>query len=393
MSKKKMLSRVAEELVGQPMFGIMQRVIQMENEGYKITHFELGDPDFKAPENVISKVHNAMNNGMTHYAPSSGLPEFREAIKISCNQEFDLITKYEQVVVTPGANSGIYWVMRVLLNEGDEVLLPNPGFPSFFAAAKSTMARIKNYRLCEKNNFIPDIKEINELITDKTKLIVLNSPSNPIGSVIPTEILFKIYKLAEEKNIYILSDDVYRRVSFSNNYTPSVIDFDSCNRRTIMLGSLSKEYSLTGFRLGYLIGPPEIIKKIGIYIETVNSCVPPFIQMGGVEALLGNQENRNKNLKEIIKRRDVMTSGLNSLKNISCHISQGGLYVFPNISKTGLDCDEFFELILSKAKVACVPGNVFGEFGKNYVRFSLNVDVDIISKSIKQIEKSLKNYN
>ena len=305
---------------------------------------------------------------------------FSKSIKEHLKGEFGLSCDYEQVVVTPGANSGIYWVMRCLLNEGDEVLLPDPGFPSFFAAAKAASVEIKRYKLDEENSFIPDVEDMKKLITDRTKLIVLNSPSNPIGSIIPNEILSKIYEFAIEKNIFVLSDDTYRRMGFGDGNTPSITEFDECRERTIMLGGLSKEYSMSGFRLGYLIGPHKIIEKIGLYIETVNSCVSPFIQLGGVEALVGNQSRRIENLNELKKRRDKMVKGLNEINNISCHMTQGGLYVFPNISKTGLDSNEFFELMLSRAKIACVPGEVFGIYGKGYVRMSLNVNIPMIEK-------------
>jgi len=391
MNKNLKLSKVAVELVGQPMFGILSRVQQMEKAGDKIIHLELGDPDFDAPKNVIEVVYKAMKDGITHYSPSMGLPVFREAIKNHIECEFGLLCDYEQVVATPGANSGIYWVIRCLLNEGDEVLLPNPGFPSFFAAAKAASAKIKTYKLDEANNFIPDVEEIQSLITNKTKLVILNSPSNPIGSIIPKSILSKIYDLAVEKNIYILSDDTYRRMGFEIDYVPSITEFDACKQHTIMLGGLSKEYSMSGFRLGYLVGPPKVIEKIGLYIETVNSCIPPFIQLGGIEALAGNQDERIKNLEELKKRRDAMVNGLNEIENISCHMTQGGLYVFPNISKTGLDCDTFFKLILNDAKIACVPGRMFGEAGKNHVRMSLNVNLNTIKKSIGKISEILKN--
>lgn len=388
------LSNVANSLVGQPMFTILSKVQQMEKSGENIVHLELGDPDFDAPQNVIEAVFKAMKEGLTHYSPSMGLPLFREAIQGFLLKEFRLACDYEQVVVTPGANSGIYWVIRCLLNDGEEVLVPDPGFPSFVAAANASLVNAKKYNLLESNNFIPDVDEIKKLITKKTKLIIINSPSNPIGSIIPTDTLLKIYELALENKIYILSDDTYRRMGFDKkqNITPSLTDYDSCRKNTIMLSSLSKEYSMSGFRLGYLIGPSKIIKKIGKYIETVNSCVSPFIQYGGIEALTGNQDKRIQNLLEIKKRRDVMVNSLNSVDKITCHKSQGGLYVFPNIAETGLDGDSFFDLMLSEAKIACVPGKIFGDAGKQNVRMSLNIDGPTIIESISLVNEVLKNY-
>lgn len=390
MSKNNNISKVATDLVGQPMFTIMKKVLKIEKLGKKINHFELGDPDFEAPKNVVEAIQKAMVDGHTHYSPSSGLPAFREAIKFNLENEFNLKCDYEQIVVTPGANSGIYWTIKCLVNEGEEVLIPDPGFPTFYAAAKASLAKVKRYRLLDSNNFLPDLDEIKNLITDKTRLIIINSPSNPIGSIIPNHILSEIYELAVKKNIYILSDDVYRRLSFNSDYAPSITSIDECKNITIMLGSLSKEYSMTGFRLGYLVGPKKIIEKIGIYIETVNSCVAPFLQIGGIEALLGSQDYRKEIFIKLKERRNMMVNGLNQISNISCHLSEGGLYVFPKISNTGMDGSKFFELMLNSAKIACVPGVMFGDSGKNHVRMSLNADLNLIQKSLEQIDLSLK---
>jgi aspartate aminotransferase len=390
---KKSLSPTSKRLVGQPMFSILSRILEIEKHGEKVIHFELGDPDFDAPKNVIQAVCKAMVDGNTHYAPSMGLPIFRTAIKDHLEREFNFRCDYEQVVITPGANSGIYWTMRCLMEKGDEVLLPDPGFPSFAAAAKAVGAQIVPIKYEQSNEFKPDMDAIVASISNRTKLIILNSPSNPIGSILSESDLSKIYQLAVEHDFYILSDDTYRRMNFKDGYPPSVTQYDFCKERSIMLGGLSKEYSMSGFRLGYLIGPHQFIKKVGLYIETVASCVSPFIQMGGVEALQGSQSNRIKNLSEIKARRDFMVKGLNQMQNISCHLSEGGLYLFPNVANTGLTGDQFFQLMLNQARISCVSGSVFGDVGVGHVRLSLNVKIPMIKKSFNRINDVLNTLN
>jgi aspartate aminotransferase len=392
INKNRSLSRTASRLIGQRMFEILSKTQEIEKTGKRLLHFELGDPDFSAPKNVVQAVYQAMNDGMTHYAPSLGLPIFREAVRDHLEQEFNLHCDHEQVVITPGANSGIYWLMRCLMEEGDEVILPDPGFPSFSAAARAVGARIVPIRLDQVNNFRPDIEQIRASISNKTRLIILNSPSNPIGSILPESDFIEIYKLAEEFDLFILSDDTYRRMIFGNSYPHSVTGIDNCKKRTILLSGLSKEYSLSGFRLGYLVGQHDLIKKIGLYIETVVSCVSPFIQMGGVEALRGDQSERLKNLNELKLRRDNMIGGLNRIAELSCQKVEGGLYVFPNVKNTGLSGDEFSELMLEQAGIVCVPGSAFGEAGTDHVRFSLNADCSVIEMCIDKMISVLGDF-
>ena len=392
MNANENLSRTSMRLVGQPMFSILSRVLDIEKTGKEVIHLELGDPDFDAPKNVINAVCKAMVEGMTHYAPSMGLPIFRIAIKDFLEHEFNLLCDYEQIVISPGANSGIYWTMRCLMEEGDEVLLPDPGFPTFTAAAKAVGAKIIPVKYEQSNGFKPDLDKIRASITKRTKLIIINSPSNPIGSILTEKELADIYQLAVEYDIYVLSDDTYRRMNYEGGNSPSITQFDFCKERTIMLGGFSKEYSMSGFRLGYLVGPEKFIKKVGLYIETVNSCVAPFSQIGGVEALQGSQDYRIKNLAEIKIRRDVMVNGLNKIDNISCHMTKGGLYVFPSVKSTGLTGDQFFELMLEEAGVACVPGSAFGEGGVDHVRLSLNANVPMIKKSLAAMSDVLNLY-
>lgn len=223
--------------------------------------------------------------------------QFRDAIRYTLKNDFRLDCDLGQVVVTPGANSGIYWVLRCLLNPGDEVLIPDPGFPSFRAAAKAASVKVIPINCDRSNNFSLDLTEVEAAITPRSKLLIVNSPSNPTGFAMSEKTLDSIYTIAEKHNLYVLSDDTYRRMTYETEFSPSITKYDDCKKRTILLSGLSKEYSLSGFRLGYLVGPEELMSKVTLYIQTVNSCVAPFIQMGGVEAFLGDQKIRKDNLQ------------------------------------------------------------------------------------------------
>ncbi len=393
IASEDLFSRAASSLNGQPMFEMLAKAQKIEQGGTKLIHLELGDPDFEAPQNVIEAVYTAMRSGMTHYVNSKGLPLFRQTIQENLHKSFGLTLEYDQVIATPGANSGIYWVMRCLANEGDEILIPDPGFATFQAAANAAGVAARTYSLTQLNEFRPDFLQLSKLINHKTKLIILNSPSNPIGSALPAEDLKRIYDLAEKHGFYILSDDTYRRMTFDQAHSDSVTRYDNCASKTILLSGLSKEYSMSGFRLGYLAGPVELMQKVALYIETVASCVSPFVQMGGVEALSGDQSNRLNQLDILRQRRDMMVDGLNSIKGISCRKPAGGLYVFPCVKDTGFNGDQFTDLLLEKAGIVSVSGSAFGVAGKNHIRLSLNKDISLTETIINKIASVLRPVN
>lgn len=378
------LSETALSLVGQPMFKIKEKATELARRGRSLIHMELGDPEFPIADNLKKIINEQIKINNTHYTSPWGDLRFREAIKESIQKSFGLRLSLDQIVALPGANSGIYWAIRVIANTGDEVLMPDPGFPSFVAAAKAAGVVPVKYGLIADNGYQINISEIRRLITPRTRLIIVNSPSNPVGSVLGHDALKELYEVAYTNGIYVLSDETYRRMMLdaTDAQAPSICDYDSCEVNTMMLSSLSKEYSMSGLRLGYIVAPTDVAKKIALYIETVNSCAPPFLQVAGAEALLGSQKDRKANLAELKRRRDRLVEGLNSVKGIKCNVPMAGMYVFPEVSGSGLSGDEFTERMLEKTGIVSVPGSAFGDNSTENVRFSLNVSLDQIEKVV-----------
>lgn len=382
-------SQQANKLAGNPTFRLLARANEMAEQGKEIIHFEIGDTDFETPKHIIKGAVDALESGKTHYVNSLGIPELRDAICGYIEKELGYRPGREQVVVTP-AISVIYFLTRCLANEGDEVLVPDPGFASYYSVFDFIGAKYVGVPLLEKNEFRLNPADVEKRITDKTKLIIINSPNNPTGAVMTKEEIMALGKIARERNIILLSDEVYNKITYNYpHYSASVLD--QCRENTVILGSFSKVYAMAGFRLGYAIAPVEIAKKIGLMIQTVFSAVPPFVQFGGVAALMGDQSQIKVMNDEYKKRRDAIVKGLNSLPGVSCVTPQGAFYAFPNITGTGMTSEEFAEFALEKAGVALLPGPNFGAQGKGYVRLSYATSIDNINKAIERLNKALKN--
>lgn len=360
------LSSVAEGLIGQPMFGLMEKAREMEQNGMKVIHFEIGDPNFTSPLHVINATKKALDEGWTHYTNSAGMVEFREAIAEYSKQSLEFKPSLSQIVVTP-ANAAIDFVCRCVVNFGEEIIYPDPGFPTYSSVINYNGFVPIPVQLKEENGFRMNPEDVRKKITKKTRLIIINTPQNPTGSVMTKSEVMEIAQIAAEHDIYLLSDEVYSEIVYGNkHYSPS--SFDLCKERVIVLNSLSKSYSMSGWRLGYIIGPEDVTKKIGLLVETILSCLPPFIQLGGLAALLGDQKFLSDRGIILCKRRDVLIEGLNKLPGVSCLTPKGSFYIFLNIKKTGMTCDEYSKKLLSESGVCVLPGNCFGYFGEGYVR-------------------------
>jgi aspartate/methionine/tyrosine aminotransferase len=379
----KKLSDIAYNIQGQPMFQFLSKVQAMEREGHNVIHFELGEPDFDTPSNIIDSACNALRSGFTHYTSSMGLYEFREIVRDTTGFSRGFKPEIEQILVTPGANAIIYYAIKCVVNPGDEVIIPDPGFPTYFSATKACGATAVHLQLKEKNAFRLDIDELEALITDKTRLIILNTPSNPTGAALSQEEIKKVYDVAEKHDIYILSDEIYSRLIFSEDKkfcTPSV--YDKCLERTIVLNGFSKAFAMTGWRIGVAIGPKEVIAKMGLLNETIVSCVPPFIQKAAIEAITGDQSKLKVMKAEYSKRKDIIVEGLNSIKGVKCLTPDGAIYVFPSIKETGLTSQQFSDIALEKAKVAVLPGTSFGLYGEGFIRLSYVTNLQNINEAI-----------
>ena len=382
----KSLSKMAERSVGQPMFLILEAAEKLEREGKHILHFELGEPDFDTPSNIIKSANKALEEGFTHYASSMGLHEFRQAIADVTENSRGFRPDLNQILVTPGANAIIYLTIASVVNSGEEVIVPDPGFPTYFSALDMCGAKT----LKEENEFQLSPKDLMEAITEKTNLIIVNSPSNPTGSCMTPEQISEVAKIAEEKNLYLLSDEIYSRLIFENFEFSSPGSYDLCKERTIILNGFSKAFAMTGWRLGVAIGPVKLMEKMNLMLNTIVSCVPPFIQIAGIEALKGDQSELLKMKEEYYERMKVLVEGLNTFSTISCVSPKGAMYVFPNISKTGLSSEEFASICLNEAGVALLPGTSFGSFGEGFARMCYVNSKEKIEEALERMRKIFK---
>lgn len=384
------LSSAAAKLEGQPMFKVLAKVQELERQGRDIVHFEIGDPDFNTPANIVNAACESLKSGGTHYTSSMGVQEFREAVCWTTQKTRGFTPSINQVLATPSANIMIYYAIRCLVNPGDEVIVPDPGFPSYYSAIKFCDAVPVRVHLKEENEFRMNPDDVRKKITERTRLIILNSPQNPTGAVMKPEEIDKMAEIAEEYDIFLYSDEVYSRMIFDNTTTfRSPASRDRCQKRTIVANGFSKAFAMTGWRLGVAVGPEDVIEKMGLLLQTTSSCVSPFIQKAGIEAIRGDQAEVVKMMDEYKKRRDILVDGLNSIPGIRCLKPGGAFYVFPNITGTGLTSEQFADLMLEKAGVALLPGTNFGEAGKGFVRLCYAVSRERIGEGVERVRKAV----
>ena len=372
------------------MFQVLEKVQDLERQGRKIIHFELGEPDFSTPPNIINAAIQAIKRGVTHYTSSLGLHAFREAAQQATARSRHFTPDISQILVTPGANAIIYYAIKCLVSPGEEVLIPNPGFPTYFSAAAACGATAVSVPLKEEHGFALQARDVEVAISPKTKLLIINTPSNPTGAAMSKQELLDVFAVAAQHDLFVLSDEIYSRLIYSpDRQFFSVSEIDHCKERTIVINGFSKAFAMTGWRLGCAIGPTPVIEKMGLLNETIVSCVPPFIQTAGIEAIIGDQTTVREMSKEYHERSLLLTTELNKLPGITCTTPDGAIYVFPNISKTGMTSCEFADFALKEANVAVCPGTSFGEFGEGFVRFSCVTSTDNINKAIAQLKAAL----
>ena len=366
-------------------FEVLVRARALEAKGKDIIHLEIGEPDFDSPANIIEAATDALHKGWTHYGPSAGLPILREAIAEDAGLRRGVKIDASEVVVVPGGKPIIFFTMLALVEEGDEVIFPNPGFPIYESMIQFLGARAVPIRLREDKDFNLDVDELASLISDRTKLIILNSPHNPTGGVMPERDVRAIAKAIGERDIMVLSDEIYSRLLFEGSHF-SIMSVDGWKDRTIMLDGFSKTYAMTGWRMGYGVMRADLATHIARLMTNSNSCTASFTQVAGVEALRGDQTSVQKMCAEFKRRRDVFVAGLNKIPGFSCRVPHGAFYVFPNITGTGWKSKKLADAILEEAGVACLSGTAFGDFGEGYLRFS-------IANSIENLEKALERIN
>ena len=367
-------------------FEVLNKARALERQGKSIIHLEIGEPDFDTPANVIEAAVDALHNGWTHYGPSAGLPELRQTIAEYVSRTRSVKVSPEEVVVVPGGKPIIFFTMLALIDEGDEVIYPNPGFPIYESMIHYVGGRAVPVQLHEDRDFSLDVNELARLITDRTKLIILNSPQNPTGGVMERKDVEQLAKVIGDRNILVLSDEIYSRLLFEGEHF-SIMSVPGMQERTILLDGFSKTYAMTGWRMGYGVMRADLAAHITRLMTNSNSCTASFTQMAGIEALRGDQTSVDRMCAEFKNRRDVVVAGLNRIKGFSCRKPKGAFYVFPNITKTGWKSKPLADALLEQAGVAALSGTAFGEFGEGYLRFSVANSLENLQRALDRIDQ------
>jgi aspartate/methionine/tyrosine aminotransferase len=365
-------------------FEVLVKARALEAKGRDIVHLEIGEPDFDTPANIIEAGSDALHKGFTHYGPSAGLPPLREAIAQYVSQTRGVNVTPEEVVVVPGGKPIIFFSILALVEQGDEVIYPNPGFPIYESMIEFLGAKAVPIQLREEMDFRFDVNELAGLINDRTKLIILNSPQNPTGGVFEKKDVEDIAHAIGDRNIMILTDEIYSRLIFEGEHH-SIMSLDGMKDRCILLDGFSKTYAMTGWRMGYGVMRADLAAHIARLMTNSNSCTASFTQIAGVEAIQGPQDAVTAMCEKFRERRDVMVKGLNQIKGFSCLSPKGAFYVFPNIKETGWPSKKLADTLLEESGVAALSGTAFGRFGEGYLRFSVANSIENIEKALERI--------
>ena len=370
-------------------FEVLARAKAMEAEGKDMVHLEIGEPDFDTPPNIVKAAIKALKEGFTHYGPSAGLPAAKKVFAEHITKDRGLEVRPENVVITPGAKPILFFTIMALVDKGDEVVYPNPGFPIYESVINFVGGVPVPAPLRESKNFSFDVDELRTLVNEKTKLIIINSPQNPTGGILTKKDMKVVAELADKYDAWILSDEVYSKIIYEGKHV-SIYDFPEVKDRTILLEGHSKTYAMTGWRLGYGIMPTKLADAVSRLQTNSNSCTASFTQMAGIEALTGSQSKSRKMVKEFKARRDLIVDGLNAIPGFRCLKPKGAFYVFPNIEGTGMKSKELETFLLEKAGVAGLSGTSFGKHGEGYLRFSYANSQENIKKALDKIRSALK---
>jgi aspartate aminotransferase len=365
-------------------FQVLARARELERQGKDIIHLEIGEPDFDTPSNIVNAAVNALTSGWTHYGPSAGYPELRETIAAEVSRTRGVQVSADQVVVVPGGKPIIFFSILALVDEGDEVIYPNPGFPIYESMIRYVGGRAIPIRLREEKDFAFDADEFSALISDRTRLIILNSPQNPTGGILSKGDIEQVASAIGDREIFVLSDEIYSRLIFEGNHC-SILSLDGFQDRTILLDGFSKTYAMTGWRMGYGVMRSDLAGHVARLMTNSNSCTASFTQMAGVEALRGDQSSVDRMRDEFRARAEMFVCGLNRIPGFTCRMPKGAFYAFPNITRTGWKSKALAEALLDQAGVACLSGPSFGEFGEGYLRFSVANSMENLTKALERI--------
>lgn len=376
------MSRIGTESA----FEVLAKARALEKQGKNVIHLEIGEPDFPTPAHVIEAGKRALDEGWTKYGPTPGLPEFRELIAAYVSRTRGIKVDADNVCVVPGGKPIMFFSMVALIEAGDEVIYPDPGFPIYESIIRFLGAKPIPVPLIESRGFSFDLNALRDGLSNKTRMVILNSPANPTGGVIPKEDLAKIADLLRDRDLIILSDEIYSRI-FYEAEPSSITSFDGMIEKTIILDGFSKTYSMTGWRLGYGVMPHCLANAVNQLTVNCNSCTASFTQRAGMAALEGPQDAVTAMVAEFRRRRDAIVKGLNEIPGFRCALPAGAFYAFPHITGTGMSSKDLANFLLNEAGVACLWGTAFGQYGDGYLRFSYANSLPNILEAIERIRK------
>jgi aspartate aminotransferase len=376
------MSRIGTESA----FEVLAKARALEKQGRHVIHLEIGEPDFPTPAHVVEAGKRALDEGWTKYGPTQGFPELREAIAAYISRTRGIAVGAENVCVVPGGKPIMYFLMTALLEPGDEVIYPDPSFPIYESLIHFLGATPVGVPVVESRGFSFDLDTLRSRLSDKTKLVILNSPANPTGGVIPRDDIAQMADMLRTRDVIVLSDEIYSRIWYENEPT-SITSFDGMLDKTVLLDGFSKTYSMTGWRLGYGVMPTWLAQAVVQLMVNSNSCTASFSQRAGIAALEGPQDCVTAMVAEFRKRRDAIVAGLNSIPGFRCAVPAGAFYAFPNVTGTKMGSKELADLLLNEAGVACLDGKAFGQHGDGHLRFSYANSLPNILEAIDRIKK------
>ncbi|MBI2122541.1 MAG: pyridoxal phosphate-dependent aminotransferase [Armatimonadetes bacterium] len=386
--------KLAERMTGlgtETAFEVLARARELERSGKSIVHLEIGEPDFDTPAHIKEAAIRALHDGFTHYTPSAGLYEAREAVAEYIEVTRGIPVDPDEVVITPGSKPVMFFAILALVNPGDEVIVPNPGYPIYESVARFVGGVAKPLVLREERDFRVDPEALRRLMTPKTRLVVLNSPHNPCGSVLTRNDIEAIAEIVARSNAMVLADEIYWQIMYDSTHT-SIASLPGMKDRTIILDGFSKAYAMTGWRLGFGIMRKDLAAKMAQLMVNSNSCAAAFSQIAGIAALRGPHEPVKKMVAEFRRRRDVIVAGLNAIEGVNCAVPAGAFYAFPNVMQVDRDSKRLADFLLSEGGVACLSGTAFGEHGRGYLRFSYANNVEKIEEGLRRMKEALKRY-
>lgn len=385
------LSSRLNVLTGEGALSVYLAAKELERQGRSIIHLELGEPDFHPAEPVVAALEKAVRDGKDRYCPMAGLPALKEEIAAYLHRTRSISVSPENVVVAPGCKLSLFFALMTILEPGDEVLWPDPGFPGYASITRGFDGIPVSFGLEEKNNLQPDPDEIAAKITSRTKAIVLNSPCNPTGTVYTDAVQRRIAELAVQHDLYVLSDEIYARIIYGQKYH-SMLSYPGMAERTMIIDGFSKSFAMTGWRLGYTVAPPALVPHLVMLAINSYTCTAEFTQYAAIEALRDSTGATPRMVTEFQKRRDQFIADLNRVPGFRCIPPEGAFYAWVNIEETGISAEEVCRIMLEEAGVAGIPGAAFGDMGKNFVRFSFASSNAILKEAVERIHKAAASW-